>query len=645
MVVTNRQIGRLRWLDRNGIAKGLAAAKAGLDPKTARKYRRLGKLPSEVFMEHDWRTRPDFFAEVWADLEEQLRLAPGLEAKTLFRELQRRFPGRFSDGQLRTLQRRIKQWRALHGPAKEMFFAQVHEPGRLGASDFTHCTSLGITIAGVPFPHLIYHFVLTYSNWESGTICFAESLESLSTGLQNALWELGGVPHFHRTDRLTAAIPPGTEGQAFTQRYRALLQHYGLQGQAINAGHGNENGDVEQSHHRFKRAMEQALLLRGSRDFLSRTAYEAFLRELFVQQNAGRQARLAEELAVLRPLPARRLDACKRVRVRVDRGSTIHVDKNVYSVAGRLIGEWVEARVFAERIEVWYAQRRVDELPRLRGRGKHRIEYRHVIDWLVRKPGAFADYRYRDDLFPTSQFRLAYDALRRQRPERADKDYLAILHLAARQTEAGVNAALTRLLAADRPLSVAAVAEELQGKDAVSAVPAVTVAAVNLAWYDALLEGKEADDGTGQERQGDAGGVAEGAAPADDSAGLRGAGATSATGGAELRAIPLGPGPAGMPGAAGPSDRAAAAGLALAAGEELVGVGPETVAGESAPAGADVAGGNVRGSLREHFGVRGAGLGENASFGSNCPGTGAVGTTGAVHDDGPAGAGAAGGQA
>ena len=304
-MITDTQMHMLRRCDHQGAGKELAAAKAGMDPKTARKYRRLGRLPSEVrIMDRDWLTRPDPFAEVWPELQDQLRLNPGLEAKTLFADLQRRFPGRFADGQLRTLQRRCREWRALEGPAKEVFFAQVHHPGRLCASDFTHCTELGVTINGIPFPHLIYHFVLTYSNWETGTICFSESFESLSEGLQNALWELGGVPACHRTDRLTAAVQPGVEGrQAFKQRYQALLTHYGLQGQAIQAGKGNENGDVEQSHRQFKRALDQALMLRGSRDFVSREAYDAFLRQMFEQCNAGRRPRLAEELPLLRALP------------------------------------------------------------------------------------------------------------------------------------------------------------------------------------------------------------------------------------------------------------------------------------------------------------------------------------------------------
>ena len=238
-MIQDHQVRRLRRLDHHGLPKELAAAKAGMSPKTARKYRRLGTLPSEVIrMERDWRTRPDPFADVWPQLEALLQLNPGLEAKTLFADLQRRFPGRFPESQLRTLQRRVKTWRALHGAPKEVFFAQVHHPGRLAASDFTHCTDLRVTLNGLPFDHLVYHFVLTYSNWETGTICFAESYESLSEGLQNALWELGGVPQFHRTDRLTAAVPPGTEGAAFTERYQALLRHYGLQGQAIQAGPG-----------------------------------------------------------------------------------------------------------------------------------------------------------------------------------------------------------------------------------------------------------------------------------------------------------------------------------------------------------------------------------------------------------------------
>ena len=232
--------------------------------------------PQEVRVEHVWRTREDPFDDVWAGVEEKLRINPGLEAKTLFEDLQRRYPGRFGDGQLRTLQRRVKIWRALEGPPREVFFPQVHKPGELCQSDFTSMNSLGVTIQRQPFEHLLYHFVLTYSNWETGTICFSESFESLSEGLQNALWELGGVPEGHRTDRLSAAVQKPDQPEEFTQRYRALLGHYGLQGHKTQAESPNENGDVEQRHYRFKKAVEQSLMLRGSCDFASRQDYAVF---------------------------------------------------------------------------------------------------------------------------------------------------------------------------------------------------------------------------------------------------------------------------------------------------------------------------------------------------------------------------------
>jgi hypothetical protein len=470
-----------------------AALKVGMDEKTARKYRRAQRLPRELQARHDWRTRPDPFVEVWPEVRELLEGAPGLQAVTLMAELQRRHPGRFYDGQLRTLQRQVKSWRAQAGPPREVFFAQEHYPGELGASDFCHLTSIGITIQGQPFAHLLYHFVLTYSNWETGSICFSESFESLSNGLQNALWDLGGVPRQHRTDSLTAAVhplprKPGQGVRTFQRNYEALLGHYGLRGQRIQPGQANENGDIEQRHHRFKLALDQALMLRGSRDFNSQADYARYLRELLDRLNAGRRMRLEEERQVLGTLPATRLDTRQVLRVRVGAGSTIRVQNNVYSVPSRLIGEWLEVRLGAADLELWYGQRRIDTLPRLRGANQHRIAYRHVIDWLVRKPGAFAHYRYRQDLFPSSRFRIAYDELQAHCPGRADKEYLAILALAALQSEQGVEDALRLLTMEDAVPSSAAVAGLLASGQQPPPVTCITIAAVNLHSYDGLLD-------------------------------------------------------------------------------------------------------------------------------------------------------------
>src|SRR5450631_2218471 len=540
--ITDAQVKELRRQIQSSLSLQRAALKTGMDRKSAAKYRE-GKMPRDRRMPRTWRTRLDPLAAVWPEVQAELDRAPGLQALTLLTWLQERYPGQYGNELLRTLQRRVRQWRALAGPAKEVFFTQVHAPGRLGSSDFTHMNNLAVTIQGQRFEHMVYHFVLTYSNWEHVTICFSESFASLSEGLQNALWALGGVPQRHRTDRMTLAVHPDGNPEVFTRNYQALLGHYGLVAEATNPASGHENGDCEQAHRRFKEAVEQALLLRGSRDFASREEYATFLQTVQERRNVGRQPRQKEEGPRLGPLPARRLETLVRLRVKVGQGSTIKVQHNVYSVPSRLKGEWVEARVGTETVEVWYAQELQVTVPRLGGHDKHRIDYRHVIDWLVRKPGAFARYCYQADLFPTSRFRQAYDELTRTQSERvASREYLEILLLAARGSESAVDGALARLLAPGGVISVAAVGALLRSDTDLAITAWVCVAAVDLRIYDELLPSlaepsvldqssaescggfisqglKEAKDEPGTE--GDAGGVSARIASVGDVAGVR----------------------------------------------------------------------------------------------------------------------------
>jgi len=465
-----------------------AAAKAGMDEKTARKYRRLGKPPSQVKKARNHRTRADGFAGVWPELAGILERDPSLEARTLMEYLCRERPGEFRMGQLRTLQRRVKRWRALQGPKREVMFPQVHEPGRQSQSDFTHMTELGVTIAGQLFAHLFYHFMLTYSNWETGTICFSECFESLAEGMQNALWELGGVPAEHRTDSLSAAVNNLKDKAEFTTRYEGLLAHYQLQASHTSPGRAHENGDVEQSHYRFKRAVAQALSLRGSRDFSSREEYAQFLRELLWRRNALRRERLAAEVEVLRALPERRLEDHSAERLKVTRNSTIMVRRNIYSVPSQLIGEAVEVRVFAERLAVWYGGVCVAEMERLRGTGGQAINYRHVIHSLVRKPGAFAHYRYQQSLFPRLIFRVAYDQLCEQYPATAERQYVKLLELAATGSEERVAHALRQLVDSGTVISFERVATLCRSEPAAAPPNQMLLpAAVELAGYDALL--------------------------------------------------------------------------------------------------------------------------------------------------------------
>ncbi len=489
-MVTDLQVRKLMKLNQQEEKLSNAAAKAKMSENTARKYLRSKRLPSQSKPERTWRTRKDPFEDIWLRACSMLETNPGLEARTLFEWFQRQYPGQYSDGQLRSFQRRVKQWRAIHGPAREVYFPQTHYPGQLCASDFTDMSSLGITIGGEMFSHLVYHFVLTYSNWETGSICFSESFESLSTGLQNALWELGGVPLTHRTDRLSAAVQTvGKDGVAdFTQKYQALLRYYGLNGQKIQAGKANENGDVEQRHHRLKRTVEQSLLLRGNREFSSRQDYDVFLKQLFAQVNSGRRQRFLEEVNVLKSLPLHRSNDYTVLRVKVGPSSTIRVKKNVYSVHSRLIGERIEVRVYADELELWYAQKRIETIPRLRGCGNHSIAYRHIIEWLKRKPGAFENYRYRSDLFPSSRFRMAYDKLKSQCPARAHKEYLGILYLAARTTESGVDDALRVLVGQDLAISVDGVEALLSCQSPIAQPAEIAVEQIDAGIYDTLLD-------------------------------------------------------------------------------------------------------------------------------------------------------------
>lgn len=468
------------------LTRSALAAKAGMGEKAARKYLKTRLLASEMKVDRHWRTRGDPFAKVWPEAESLLKGAPDLEALTIFEELQRRYPGEFQDGQLRTLQRRVRVWRGLYGPEQEVFFPQVHEPGQMAQSDYTWMKALDITIAGELFPHLLYHFVLTYSNWEYGEVCFSESFESLSSGVQNAVWTLGRVPAEHRTDNLGAAMFGGQEREQFGTHYMALMSHYGMRPTKNNPGQSNENGDVEQANYRIKERVDQALLLRGSRDFRSRGEYEGFVRDIFNSRNRNRSQRLAEELAVMKPLPACRLNDYREYAVGVSRWSTVQVAAHTYSVPSRLIGQEVMARAHADRVEIRFAGECVEVMDRLRGKSGFRINYRHVIGSLARKPGAFAHYRYREEMFPSIVFRQAYDWLVREDRVHASRRYVQILQWAAENSESGIEEALRARLETGEDLNFGQLAAEAVSP--VSNPIEIDIAVPNLSVYDQLLE-------------------------------------------------------------------------------------------------------------------------------------------------------------
>ncbi len=467
-----------------------AAAAAGMSERSASTWQD-GPLPSATITNRSWRTRKDPFAAVWAtEIEPHLRSDEDGEllATTLMDALCRQHPEDFQPGQVRTLQRQIRSWRAIHGPRQEVFFPQAHQPGRLGAFDFTHCGELGVTIAGVAFVHLMFQFVLAWSGWRHISIAMGETYEALVSGLQGAFWALGGVPSRVRQDNLSAATHELVEtgGRTLTKRFAQVVDHYNFESSRIEPGQAHQNGVVEKANDLLKTALTQALILRGSRDFLTVEAYLSFARAVVEERfHQPRRAELAQERLSLKPLPLHRLPEYTEIDVKVRGWSTVHISKRIYSVPSRLIGHWVTARVHPDVVEIWLGKTLLETMPRLRGGDVHRINYRHVIWSLVRKPGAFAAYRYREDLFPSLAFRRCYDALRAGRGDRADVDYVRILHLAASTSEADVTRAIVTLLEQATPFDFAAV--QALARPIVSDVPDLHIGVPELGVYDDLI--------------------------------------------------------------------------------------------------------------------------------------------------------------
>jgi transposase len=490
---TDEQVARYRKLRESGKSQELAAAMSSMTAKTARKYE-VGPLPSQTKAPRDWRTRPDPFQKDWDTVVEPLLAKDEkrvLQATTVLEELKKAKPDQYSDKELRTLQRRMREWRAVQGPPKEVFFPQDHRPGREAQMDFTHATELAVTIAGVPLAHLFFELILNYSGHRYVQIAYSENFESLSDGLQAGLWAFGGVPEQICHDSLSAATHElrKTGGRALTPRFAALIRHFKTRSRRIRVRKANENGVVESGHRTLKNALDQALIVRGSRDFPTLVTYLEFVAEVVAALNRRCAERFEEERASLQSLPYARIPSFTDFEARVSRWSIIRVATQIYSVPSRLIGEKVTVRLHPAEVEVIY-KGKSEKFPRLQGRGAHRIDYRHIIHSLVRKPGAFEGYRFREELFPTVVFRRAFDALKDSQGERGHVDYLQILNLAAKRMEVDVEAALEVLLEAGQSFrfsDVEALVEPAEPRTEELVAPLQPEPAS----YDALLEEEE----------------------------------------------------------------------------------------------------------------------------------------------------------
>ena len=488
--ITDHQVQKYKQ-HRLKLNQAAAAAKAGLSERSARRIEIAEALPSQR-ESRAWRTRIDPLTAVWdSEVVPLLKSDGALNAVTLLEELQRRYPGDYDTSVLRTLQRRVRQWRAVYGPEREVYFAQEHPPARLGLSDFTVCNELEVIIAGVAFPHRIYQFALSHSGWRHAVVMEGgESFVALSNGLQSALWRLGGVPEEHRTDSLSAAFNNLAEEQEFTRRYAALCEHYGMRASRCNRGQSQENGSIESRHDSLKTALDQALRLRGSRHFDVRADYEALVEKIVGRMNVRAAPRLAVERAMLRTLPARRTGEFEEVPARVSKYAIFTVRGAQYSAPSQLIGQRMKVRLYTDHIECWLGGKRVLERPRLTHRDGQRhprdIDYRHLIGALKRKPGAFARWVLRDAMFPRAVYRQTWEMLAARLPEReACKTIVGLLVLAADGHEAQLAIELEQLIELDQLPDMMALNALLAPRPGV--LPVVTVDLPALAGFDALL--------------------------------------------------------------------------------------------------------------------------------------------------------------
>jgi len=485
--ITDRQVARYMTARTAGSTQFQSADRAAISERTARRLDRQGR---QARGPREYRTRADDFSEVWiAEVEPMLRRDSKLQASTLFDELQRCHPGRFPDGKRRTLERRIRSWRALHGTtAQATMFPQEHPPGWQGLLDFTVCNELSVTIGGESLPHRLGHFVLGCSGWEyAHVILGGESYPALAETLRLSLESLGGVPKTLRTDSLSAAYTNLKQQQEMTAKFEALCRHYGCTPTRNSLGVAHENGSVESPNGHLKNRLDQALRLRGSRDFPQLEDYRAFVHQVVAAANLARAVALAQERSALLPLPRfPGVTWSEEVGV-VSSFSIIRVRKVSYMVPGRLMRHRLTIRLYDDRLEFFDLRQLVFACPRSHT-GRRVVDYRLIIDALVRKPGAFARLIYRDDLHPRPVFARTWMELRERLSEHAACTlYLRLLHLAhAHVCEEALALRLEECLAAGSLPDLERLRAELAAPRLVS-IPFILVPPPDPAAYDRLL--------------------------------------------------------------------------------------------------------------------------------------------------------------
>lgn len=488
---------------KSGQTQVISAAKAGISERSGRTLEKQGHLPSQRQNKRGRKFGMHMFSCIWeSDVIPLLQKTPPLTALVIFEQLQKLYPERYGAKNLRSFQRLVRHWRAVHGGDKEVIFRQVHTPGRQGLSDFTSPKTFSVTIKGQVFEHLFYHFRLAYSCWSFlKVIEGGESFSALSLGLQDALKCLGGCPQEHRTDHLSAGYKNQTSctPEDLTKRYEELCRHYTMVPTRNNLGQGHENGSVESAHGHLKRRIEQALVLRESSDFETVEDYQQFIDQVADRHNHRHQKRIEEERLYLQPLPVHRAVDCDLLTVRVTTSSTIYVKNVVYSVPSRLIGQQIRIHLYPHRLVGYLGPDQLFDFTRQKsipGKRQYCINYRHVIQSLALKPQAFRYSVIKDALLPNATYQEIWQRLNQECVSRhACQLMVGLLKLSSDYNcEADLGDQVLSLLQKGETPSLGSLQRryETQSKTP-SAYPEIIVPKQNIAAYNRLLPSHQED--------------------------------------------------------------------------------------------------------------------------------------------------------
>ncbi len=671
-MITDVRASKMFLLLHEGSSVAEISRRLRMSEKTVRKYRDGDQLPSQIERPgRTYRTRQDPLAKYWDEIEMLLESDWRLKPYAILEWLKQKYnpiEGEpvITDSIRRTLERRIGRWKLERGIEQEVKFPQAHHAGDVLAFDFVVLNGLKITIDNRPLDHMMFHSVFTYSNWEHVHLCHSESFEALSTGLQDTLYRAGGSPQRIRSDSLSAAVNNLSSDKEFAASYGALLSYYGVKGHRINVRKPHENGDVESSHGHFKDALDQALRIRGSRDFAGREDYMKFVQTLINRRNTARQKPFSEEIAVLNPLPPQRLQTNTSVMVTVKSDSIIRVKRNAYSVSSKYIGLRLEVLIHQDHLELWYRNECVEKMPRQFGNGKEIIDFRHVIDSLVRKPGAFVNYKYVNHMYPTTRFRMAYDQLLKRTTQRsAVKQYLKLLHAAKHEGLDRVDDVLRSFLKRGKAIAADEILSAVTAQTQLPPPTEIHVEATDLSVFDSLLlhkevyddedtssfheqaphaegsaeENSETEDGlAAYDRHVQTSGAAEVPASSDVSRELPGDVGSGGAPALDAHAVPGRHGRAGMSGKNPKSDRAIDAKLELVGGQDLGSIRLVSLATTCDATVRDASARGLSGSAGQLVDFWQTGIGENHVAFSTRRSTRQAGAIGLLYDVSDAGA-------